>query len=172
MPKSNLSEALDAAHEAYLEDPTTEDSFYQTLYAFVRGRTQEEDEVQEAVIRVWQNLPSYNGSAKFSTWAYEVATHSLQYDRRKQSSRNEVSLEELVEKYGDGILGASSLPSPERTVIVDSALQALTKRQREVVGLMREGYTEEQVGEDLHITQQTVHEIWEAALERLREGAQ
>jgi len=40
------------------------------------------------------------------------------------------------------------------------------------VGLMREGYTEEQVGEDLHITQQTVHEIWEAALERLREGAQ
>jgi RNA polymerase sigma-70 factor (ECF subfamily) len=44
------------------------------------------DIVQEAFIRVWQNLRSFDPAAKFTTWLYRIVVN-LSYDRLKGEGR-------------------------------------------------------------------------------------
>jgi len=175
MPKKPIaiSEALDQAYLAYTANPSLEeDSFYQALYKFVanhRVSSHDDDETQEAVIRIWQNLPSFKGTAKFSTWAFQVAQNSIQYEKRRGSYRKgiEVSLDELIESGQSAQLGEAKELGPEEARVVAEALQSLTDRQREVVTLMREGWTEKAIGEMLGITQGAVSEHWRTSLKKL-----
>ncbi len=63
--------------------------FYRIAYRFLRDRHNAEDVVQEAWIRIWNHLPRYRPSVKFTTWGYRIVTHlcldSARRDKRRQA---------------------------------------------------------------------------------------
>src|SRR5689334_16306280 len=46
---------------------------YRLALSFVRNPADAEDLAQEAFVRLWRALPTYDGRASFSTWLYVIA---------------------------------------------------------------------------------------------------
>ena len=57
----------------------------------------------------------------------------------------------------------------ERRLILQEAIEELTPKQREALALWMQGYTQEEIGERVGITQRTVGRRLERAFKRIRE---
>ena len=95
------------------------------------------DATQEALIAVVRGLPRFDGRAKFSTWAYRVATNACLDELRRRKRRPLVG---LPEQDGTAVdLADPSLPDPGETVgdrdEVDAALAQLAPDFRAAVVL-------------------------------------
>jgi len=61
------------------------DAIFHFIYRIVRDRHQVEDLTQEAFIKAFSSLRSFNNEYAFSTWLYKIATNnSIDYIRRKK----------------------------------------------------------------------------------------
>ena len=116
-------------------------------FRFVRNDEEAKDIVQEAFIRVWSNLSSYNSSNKFTTWFYRIIVNlcydHLRSERRQRkmfqrmpddfeikSNEDDPSLHlenkelaEQLEQFTD------SLPIKQRMVFILRDLQGLTMKE-------------------------------------------
>lgn len=95
------------------------------------------DATQEALISIVKGLKRFDGRAKFSTWAYRVATNACLDEMRRRSRR---PLPGLVEEHtGDPFVATSQARDPAETVSaqvdVDSALEVLPEDFRAAVVL-------------------------------------
>jgi RNA polymerase sigma-70 factor (ECF subfamily) len=59
---------------------------YAVAFPLLRDEENAKDVVQEAFIRVWNNLGSYRREVKFTTWLYKIVIN-LCYDKMKMDSR-------------------------------------------------------------------------------------
>lgn len=59
---------------------------YAVAFRLLHNTENAEDVVQEAFIRVWNNLQAYRSEVKFTTWLYKIVIN-LCYDRMKMESR-------------------------------------------------------------------------------------
>ena len=59
---------------------------YAVAFRLLHDTENAQDVVQEAFIRVWNNLGKYRPAVKFTTWLYKIVIH-LCYDRMKMDSR-------------------------------------------------------------------------------------
>lgn len=98
-----------------------------------------EDVVQEAELRLWQQLPGFRGEARFATWAYRVVTNcAIDHLRRPRRERAVDVLPDRVEDTPDP---ASQLVLGQELDQVAAAMLQLSIEQRvvlvlaEVVGL-------------------------------------
>jgi len=58
---------------------------FSLIYRMVRDRTLAEDLAQEAFIRAFNAISSYNPSYKFSSWIFKIANnHTIDHLRKKQ----------------------------------------------------------------------------------------
>lgn len=64
-------------------------------YRFTGDRESAGDLAQEIFLRVYRNLESFRGSAKFSTWLYTIARNYCMNEMRSRQSRVEQSAEPL-----------------------------------------------------------------------------
>ncbi len=71
------------------------------------------DIVQEAFIRVWKNLPSYDPAVRFTTWLYRIVVN-LSYDAARKWSRRQGR--SLPLEAAD-MQGADGMPGEETTLI-------------------------------------------------------
>src|SRR4249920_2797094 len=63
------------------------------VYRMVTLRQDAEDLLQDVLIRVLQNLPSFRGEARFKTWLFGIATHvCMDHLRAKKRWRVEAQL--------------------------------------------------------------------------------
>ncbi len=95
------------------------------------------DATQEALIAIVRGLPRFDGRAKFSTWAYRIATNACLDELRRRKRRPVVG---LPEHEGAAIdLEDPSAPDPGQTVgdrdEVDAALARLAPDFRVAVVL-------------------------------------
>lgn len=61
------------------------DAVFNLIYRMVREKDEVEDLVQEAFIKAFMSLSSYNNEYAFSTWLYKIATNNcIDYIRRKK----------------------------------------------------------------------------------------
>ncbi len=61
------------------------DQVFNLIYRMVRDKEEVEDLVQEAFIKAFTSLSSYNDEYAFSTWLYKIATNNcIDYIRRKK----------------------------------------------------------------------------------------
>ncbi|MHB1628068.1 MAG: RNA polymerase sigma factor SigW [Bacilli bacterium] len=51
------------------------DQLYTLAFRFLGNGPEAEDAVQETLLRVYTNLPRYDGRFKFTTWVYRIATN-------------------------------------------------------------------------------------------------
>ncbi|MEZ5246823.1 MAG: sigma-70 family RNA polymerase sigma factor [Acidimicrobiales bacterium] len=94
------------------------------------------DATQEALIAIVKGLPRFDGRAKFSTWAYRVATNACLDELRRRGRRPEPGLPEF-ETTEHASIGASAPRDPAETVAarldVDRGLADLPEEFRTAV---------------------------------------
>ena len=120
------------------------DKYQKPLYfhvlKMVRNHEQVEDLVQEAFMKAFRNLNSYNTDYAFSTWLYRITTnHTIDYLRKKKL--NTTSINDPV-KTRDGEMQIQisdeketdrEIIRKERKKIIHQAIHDLPEKYRKVI---------------------------------------
>ncbi len=136
---------------------------YRVARSILRDDAEAEDVMQDAYVRAYQNLSSFEGRAKFSTWLTRIAVHEAIARSRKRSRFQ--SLDNPDPSNGDVMNSAiSSCPSPERetydrelSAVIEKAVLSLPDEYRLVFVLRDvEGLSTEETAQSLDLTQENV----------------
>lgn len=119
------------------------DQIYNFIYRMIHDREQVEDLTQEAFIKAFQSLSSFNEEYAFSTWLYKIATNnSIDYIRKRklqmysidkpvESKDSEYVFELPDETYeADG-----EFIRDQRAALLQEAINGLPEKYRKVIQL-------------------------------------
>jgi RNA polymerase sigma-70 factor, ECF subfamily len=105
---------------------------WRIAWRLLRDRTEAEDVVQEALIRMWKIAPRWQvGRAKIETWLYQVATN-LCFDRLRKAGRF-VEEDAAPEPSDTAPLPDAALLDTGVRTRIDAALALLPDRQRTAI---------------------------------------
>lgn len=111
------------------------------------------DATQEALLAIARKIGTFDGRAKFSTWAYRVATNAA-LDEARRRQRRPVPIESLPERRAPDAATDSGVAD---RLDVDAALSRLTPEYRAAVALRDlVGMDYAEIGEVLGIPAGTV----------------
>ena len=141
-----------------------------------------EELLQEVFMRIVKSAPSYQRTAKFTTWAYTIARNICIDRARKHSKRKEYSYDQKVGGDEDGRSFLDSMPDTKATAAtadydrkvflerLKEALAQLPEDQREVF-VMREisGLKFREIADVLECPVPTIKSRMRYALESLRD---
>jgi RNA polymerase sigma-70 factor (ECF subfamily) len=110
------------------------------VYKMIKDQNQVEDIVQEAFMKAFKNLESYDTSYAFSTWLYRITTnHTIDYLRKKKlkttSIHNPIKTrdgEMEIEIEGDSRTDRKVIRK-ERKEIINNAIKNLPDKYRIVI---------------------------------------
>ena len=146
---------------------------YRIARAILRDDVEAEDVMQDAYVRAYQNLASFEGRAKFVTWLTRIAIHEALARSRKRSRFQ--SLDSSDPSNGDLMNSAtSSERSPEQKTYDRELAAALEKAvlslpdDHRLVFMLREveGMSTEETARCLELTEENV----KVRLHRARAG--
>jgi RNA polymerase sigma-70 factor (ECF subfamily) len=136
-------------------------------YRIVSDEHTADDCVQDAVVRMWQNLHSFRGHSQFSTWAYRVVTNvALDRLRRPRHEQPFAHLPDTTEHLGPArhTVGRDELDR------LGHALRTLTAEQRASLVLTElDGLSHDEVADILGTTASGVKNRIYRARRRLAE---
>jgi RNA polymerase sigma-70 factor (ECF subfamily) len=93
------------------------------------------DLAQETFVRAYQQLDSFEGSSKFSSWLYRIAINAC-LDWRKSEQRRDLAHSRWAEdKRSEAVEGDSGKSTDELGCAVQSALMKLPDKQRAAIAL-------------------------------------
>ncbi|MBU0476009.1 MAG: sigma-70 family RNA polymerase sigma factor [Bacteroidetes bacterium] len=72
-------------------------SLFRFMMQFSKDKDFVADWVQRAFIKAYNNINSFSGKSKFSTWLFSIAINEMKSDMRKYSSKNILRLDENTE---------------------------------------------------------------------------
>lgn len=147
-----------------------------------RGLTEAdlEDFVQDGMLRILQELPSFRGDSRFTTWAQKVVVHVALTELRRKRWRD-VSLDELMSASDSANLTPAALINREREPSQVAAVRAmmalvqriiaeeLTERQRDaLLALMVGGMPMQEVAERLGTNRNALYKLLHDGRKRLQ----
>ena len=119
------------------------DAIFNFIYRMVRDREQVEDLTQEAFIKAFGSLKSFNEEYAFSTWLYKIATNNcIDYIRKKKLQM--FSIDKPIESKDsdftfelpdDSYEADKELISDQRAVMLNQAIDQLPEKYRLVIRL-------------------------------------
>jgi RNA polymerase sigma-70 factor, ECF subfamily len=136
---------------------------YRVARAILRDDSEAEDVMQDAYVRAYQHLASFEGRAKFSTWLTRIAVHEALARSRKRARFE--SIDTSDESHGDVMNSATSTNrSPEQetydrelAAVLERAVLSLSDDHRLVFVLRDvEGMSTEETAQCLNLTQENV----------------
>ena len=152
---------------------------YRVARAILRDDSEAEDVMQEAYVRAYQNLASFEGRAKFATWLTRIAFHEALARVRRRSRFQ--SIDSSDPSHGDLMNSAtSSGRSPEQksydqelSGLIEKAVLSLPDEYR-VVFMLRdvEGISTEETAQCLNLTRENVKVRLHRAHAKLRKQLQ
>ena len=136
------------------------------LFRLCGNRARSEDLLQDAFLRLWKAAPTYEPSAKVSTYIFRIAHNLFLNDAAR---RKEKALETLdAESRSDP---ASDMNRRELRSAVQKAVEALPEGEREVLLLSEyNGFKYAEISEILGIPVGTVKSRMFSAVQRLKES--
>ncbi len=146
---------------------------YSLALRMVGNEADAQDLAQEAFVRVWKSLPSFQFSAQFSTWLYRLTTNICIDFLRAQKKHRQISLTIAEEEQWD--LEDPS-PQPEDLVLAQDARETLTRamdsldpEERQIL-LLRSvnDCSYQQIGDIMGLREGTVKSRLSRAREQLR----
>lgn len=148
---------------------------YRVARAILRDEAEAEDVMQDAYVRAYQNLASFEGRAKFVTWLTRIAVHeALTRSRRRLRFP---SLDITDESNGEVMKSATSMNrTPEQEAydhelraVLEKAVLSLSEEHR-LVFMLRdvEGMSTEETAVSLNLTEENVKVRLHRARGRLR----
>jgi RNA polymerase sigma-70 factor, ECF subfamily len=138
-----------------------------------------EDLAQDALIKILQNLESFRGESKFTTWAYRFAVNAAATELRRQRYRD-LSLDHLLEEEGylfASILAGQQSESLDRQVEQRNYIdllrklihEELTEHQRAaIIGIYLRGDSMDEVAAGLQIKRNALYKLLYDARRRLK----
>lgn len=141
------------------------DAIYSFVYRMVHDKEQVEDLTQEAFIKAFASLKTFNEEYAFSTWLYKIATNNcIDYIRKRklqtfsidkpiESKDSDYSFEISDETYE----ADRELISDQRAVLLAGAIRSLPEKYRKVIQLRHvEEKSYEEIAEELKLPIGTV----------------
>src|SRR5258708_32491526 len=101
------------------------------MYRMARNTASAEELAQEVFLRVYRSRQTYEGSAKFTTWLYRIATNlavNHARDTRKERPEVTLSLDEPDVETGTTMDVADSTMSAEETLLRQGRLAAVRSK--------------------------------------------
>ncbi|PKD44418.1 RNA polymerase sigma factor [Rhodohalobacter barkolensis] len=120
-----------------------ETPLYYHLIKMVKDKEQVRDLVQEAFMKAFDNLESYNTNYAFSTWLYRITTnHAIDYLRKKKLQTTSID-EPLKTREGEMKIQIEDEQSEtdrtiirkQRSSIIHEAIEELPEKYRVVIKL-------------------------------------
>lgn len=163
---SVVKRAINGDEKAYAEILARyKGPIYGLILRMVRNKEEAEDLVQEAFIKAFNALPTFNEEFAFSTWLYKIAVNNcIDFFRKKRLSTFPLD-KPILSKDGEikrEFSDSSSSPehrmlSSERSNMIDHAIYALPEKYRMVIVLRhKEDRSYEEIAEILDIPLGTV----------------
>jgi RNA polymerase sigma factor (sigma-70 family) len=119
------------------------DAIYMLIYRMVREKSEVEDLTQEAFIKAFASLKTFNNEYAFSTWLYKIATNNcIDYIRKKKLQP--LSLDKPVDSDEDRYPyevpdttyeADKPLIERQKAKLLDDAINALPEKYRRVIVL-------------------------------------
>ena len=141
---------------------------YALALRFARDPDGAEEIVQDAFVRAWRSLPSFNGDSRLSTWLHSVAVNAA-LDRVRRRTRAEARFDTAADL--DRYAGEVERAMPAADVDLERAVAALPDGAREIVILHYfEGYPCAEIADRLGIVEGTVKSQLHRARQLLKEA--
>ncbi|HYO47482.1 MAG TPA: sigma-70 family RNA polymerase sigma factor [Gemmatimonadota bacterium] len=141
---------------------------YAIALRFARDPDRAEEVVQDAFVRAWRSLPSFNGDSRLSTWLHSVAVNAA-LDGVRVRSRREARLDRDVDL--DRYAAEVGRAMPGADLDLERAVASLPDGAREIVILHYiEGYPCAEIAEQLGIVEGTVKSQLHRARKLLKEA--
>lgn len=153
------------------------DMVYNTVLGIVQNETEAEDITQDVFIKVFENISSFKGESKFSTWLYKIAiSKALDFLRsRKRKKRfgfvkslfggDHEEESRLADFYHPGV----KLDNKERSAALFRAIGKLPENQKAAFTLHKlEGLSYQEISEVLNTTVSAVESLMSRAKVNLR----
>jgi len=171
---------------AALRGPTRDEALAELRVVLMRGlraalggqanrvESSVEDFVQEALIKILDNLDSFRGDFRFTTWAQKICVRTAFAEMRRSRWR-EVSLDEVI-SHPEGSTAADLQLDPERvatqTMIMEKFRrfidEELTDRQRTALLAALGGMPLEAVADRMNTNRNALYKLLHDARKRLR----
>ncbi|MAG13832.1 MAG: RNA polymerase subunit sigma-24 [Spirochaetales bacterium] len=135
-----------------------------------------EDSVQDALVKVLNNLKSFRGESRFTTWAAKIAIRTALTELRRKKW-NDVSLDEITSKV-DSMM-RSVYPNPEQSAVRNDLMSSvmsimnneLTQRQQTALkAVMFGGMPLEEAARRLNTNRNALYKLLHDARLRMKEG--
>jgi RNA polymerase sigma-70 factor (ECF subfamily) len=135
-----------------------------------------EDFVQEALIRILDNLDSFRGESRFTTWAHKICVRTAFAELRRRRWRD-VSLEEAIHGREESVnTPADPLADPERAATQRTVMtefrrfidEELTDRQRRALLAALGGMHLEEVARRMGTNRNALYKLLHDARKRLK----
>jgi RNA polymerase sigma-70 factor (ECF subfamily) len=136
-----------------------------------------EDFAQEALIKILDNLDSFRGESRFTTWAQKIAVRTAFAEMRRRRW-HDVSLEEAIKDHGESNgMPADSLADPERSATQRMIMtqfrlfidEELTVRQRKAILAAMGGMNLEEVARRMGTNRNALYKLLHDARKRLKQ---
>jgi len=161
-----IKQAIDGDENAYknLLD-SYRGAIFNLLYKMVRNREETEDLVQEAFIKAFKALPSFNEDYAFSTWLYKIAINNcIDHMRKKRLKTYSINKPvqskdgEMEREFPDTSMAPDKyILSKERASIIGTAIDELPENYKIAIILRHtEEKSYEEIAEILNIPLGTV----------------
>lgn len=141
------------------------DVVYSIVYRMVHNKQEAEDLTQEAFIKAYKSINSFNEEYAFSTWLFKIATNNCIDFFRKRKLKT-YSMDETVKYKDDEFKQEYATDDPdiehdlvadERTQIIRTAIEQLPKKYRIVIELRHtKEHSYEQIAEELDLPLGTI----------------
>jgi len=173
-----LKQGDEAAFKTIVEQ--WKDMVYNTVLGIVQNETEAEDLTQDVFIKVFENISSFKGESKFSTWLYRIATttaldHLRSKKRKKRfgfifsltghDQNEDRQAQEIPDFQHPGV----SLDNKERSKLLFKAIDQLPENQKVAFTLHKlEGLSYRDISEVLNTTVSAVESLMSRANGNLR----
>lgn len=140
------------------------DRIYRTALRITRDADAAFDVTQDAFIRAFDGIDSFDGRAALGTWLYRIATNeALQFLRRRDNERKHLRI--VAQRADQGVEADVTSTYPD----VETALDALSEHDRVVLVLKyQENLSYDEIASILECAPGTVASRLNRARERLR----
>lgn len=127
------------------------------------NRSDAEDAVQDAFIKIFRNISEFRGESRLATWIYRILVNTCYDSRRRRSRVQEVTADSVIPLEDFCEASATHHSTPLRYAL-ESAILKLEPRQRSIFVLYEvEGFTHSEIGRILEIPEGTSkHGLYQA----------
>ena len=145
------------------------------LLGVLRDLDLAEETAQEAFVKAYQNLASFESRSSFKTWVSHIALNAARSRQRWSGLRRWLSLDApLRDESGTweevvAAAGPDEMDAVERRFELDRAMTGLGPREREISVLRLEGYALDEIASILKINVGTVKSTLFSATRKMKE---